>query len=63
MLEIQLAENGLIFDKPEGNPLRLNAVTYAWTMIVKKAGIKPTRLHDIRHTHASVMLKQGVHLK
>jgi integrase len=28
-----------------------------------KAGIKRTRVHDARHTHASLMLKQGIHPK
>ncbi len=27
------------------------------------AGLKVIRLHDARHTHASLMLKQGVHPK
>ena len=27
------------------------------------AGVKVIRLHDARHTHASIMLKQGVHPK
>jgi len=26
-------------------------------------GIKAVRVHDVRHAHASLMLKQGVHLK
>lgn len=32
-------------------------------MLATKAGVKPIRLHDARHTHASLMLKQGVHPK
>ena len=28
-----------------------------------RAGVKVIRLHDARHTHASLMLKQGVHPK
>lgn len=28
-----------------------------------KAGVKAIRLHDARHTHASLMLKQGIHPK
>ena len=32
-------------------------------MLAAKAGVKVIRLHDARHTHASLMLKQGVHPK
>lgn len=32
-------------------------------MLVAKAGVKPIRLHDARHSHASLMLKQGIHPK
>ncbi len=28
-----------------------------------RAGVKVIRLHDARHTHASLMLKQGIHPK
>ena len=32
-------------------------------MLAARAGVKVIRLHDARHTHASLMLKQGVHPK
>ena len=28
-----------------------------------KVGLKGVRLHDLRHTHASLLLGEGVHLK
>ena len=31
--------------------------------IVKNLGVDDVRFHDLRHTHATVMLLQGVHLK
>ena len=30
---------------------------------MRHTGIKPIRLHDARHSHASLMLKQGTHPK
>ncbi|MFC1905087.1 tyrosine-type recombinase/integrase [Chloroflexota bacterium] len=30
---------------------------------MRQTGLRPIRLHDTRHTHASLMLKQGVHPK
>ena len=58
-----LKQNDLVFHNLKGQPLRPNTITRAWTMLAEKAGLKPIRLHDARHTHASLMLKQGVHPK
>jgi len=52
-----------VFSTIEGKPLRPNTVTRAWTTLAAHCGLKPIRLHDARHTHASIMLKQGVHPK
>ena len=32
-------------------------------MLASRASVKVIRLHDARHTHASLMLKQGTHPK
>lgn len=56
-------DDDLVFCTQEGKPLRPNTVTRAWTILAKKAGLKVIRLHDARHTHASIMLKQGIHPK
>ena len=63
MIGIPLSQDDLVFSTPEGKPLRPDTVTRAWKMLAVKAGVKPIRLHDARHTHASLMLKQGVHPK
>jgi integrase len=38
-------------------------MTRAWQILAARAGIKTIHLHDARHTHASLMLKQGIHPK
>ena len=43
--------------------MRPNTVTREWSILAKRAGLPPIRLHDARHSHASLMLKQGVHPK
>jgi len=63
MLGETLGKDDLVFSTPQGSPLRPNTVTRAWTMLAAKAGVRPIRLHDARHTHASLMLKQGIHPK
>lgn len=62
-LGIRLTDGDLVFSTPEGKPMRPNTVTYAWTTLAKRAGLNVIRLHDARHTHASLMLKQGIHPK
>jgi len=63
MLGVELKENDLVFSRVDGKPLRPNSITRAWDMMCKRAGVKKIRLHDARHTHASLMLKQGIHPK
>jgi integrase len=62
-LGIKFTEDDLVFCTVDGAPIRPNTVTRAWTTLATKAGLKIIRLHDARHTHASVMLKQGIHPK
>ena len=53
----------LVFCYPDGSPLPPNSVTKAFHKVVKSLGISGVRLHDLRHTHATLMLRQGVHPK
>jgi integrase len=52
-----------VFSKPDGSPLDPNVVTHNFTKLIKRAGLPHIRLHDLRHTHATLMLKAGVHPK
>lgn len=63
MLGVSLKDDDLVFCQPDGSPLLPNTVTHAWIKLVRRTGQKPIRLHDARHTHASLMLKQGTHPK
>jgi len=63
MLGIPLKDDDLVFSTLEGKPLRPNTITRAWSTLATRAGVKVIRLHDARHTHASLMLKQGIHPK
>jgi len=53
-----LSDSDLVFSHYDGSPLLPNSVTHAWIKLVRRCG-----LHDARHTHASLLLKQGVHPK
>jgi len=63
MLGKTLTDAGLVFCTLEGEPLRPNTITRAWKTLAARCGLPVIRLHDARHTHASIMLKQGIHLK
>jgi integrase len=63
MLGAILKENDLVFSTPEGKPLLPDSISNTWVRIVKHAGLSHFRLHDARHTHASLLLKQGAHPK
>ena len=63
MLGLPMRDDDLVFATHDGKPLRPNTVSRAWTALAAHAGLKVIRLHDARHTHASLMLKQGVHPK
>ena len=58
-----LSGNDLVFSHYDGSPLLPNSVTHAWIKLVRRCGLHGIRLHDARHTHASLLLKQGVHPK
>ncbi len=62
MLGKPLTDADLVFSTL-GKPMRPNTVTRAWSILAARAGVKVIRFHDARHTHASLMLKQGIHPK
>ena len=63
MLGVSIKDDSLIFCHVDGKPLLPDTVSHAWVKTVKRAGLKHFRLHDARHTHASLLLKQNVHPK
>ena len=38
-------------------------ITHAWIKLVRRFGMDGVRLHDARHTYASLMLRLGVNPK
>jgi len=60
---LPLSDDDLVFSHYDGSPLLPNTITHAWIKLTRKCGLSGVRLHDARHTHASLLLKQGVHPK
>jgi len=52
-----LQKDDLIF------PWMPDTVTHAWLKVARRVGLKDINLHSARHSHASLLLKQGVHPK
>ena len=40
-----------------------DTVTHAWRKLARRTGFRGIRLHDARHTHATLLLNQGVRPK
>ena len=59
----KVTENSPVFIRTTGEPLLPTTVTHGFKKIVRKLGLDDVRFHDLRHTHATVMLLQGVHPK
>lgn len=60
---LPFSDDDLVFSQLDGTPLLPDTVSHAWRKLTKRTGLKRIRMHDARHTHASLMLKQGVHPK
>ncbi len=54
------ADWGLVFAQPDGMPLDQKADWRAWKALLAAAGLPDARLHDARHTAATLLLVQGV---
>jgi len=57
------AETDLVFDDGRGGALHPDAVSKRFAKLVKEAGVPVIRLHDLRHTAATLMLSAGVAAK
>lgn len=57
-------ENGLVFPSQVGTPLGGRNLTRHFKRMLERSGLASTfRFHDLRHTCATLLLKQGVHVK
>jgi integrase len=54
-------EYGLVFARPDGQPIDPDSATKAWPEFLAAAGItKAVRLHDLRHTAVDLLYEAGV---
>ncbi len=56
-------ENDLIFPNTHGKPMEHRRLLNDFKELLVKAGLPEIRFHDLRHSAATMMLKQGIHPK
>jgi integrase len=59
-----MTEDDLIFAHINGQPYNPHLIDHVWRKLTKRCGISGMSLHaGVRHSHATIMLKNGVHPK
>lgn len=60
---IEYQDQGLVFARENGTPIHPDGFTQTFTNLVARIGLPRIRLHDLRHTHATLALQAGVPIK
>lgn len=55
--------DGWVFTDGDGQPIHPHAITPAFERIARRAGVPVIRLHELRHTHGTLLIKAGVPVK
>ncbi len=58
-----VAPDETVFTRLDGQPVHPHTLSQTVDRVQRAAGVPPIRLHDLRHTHATLMLKHGIPLK
>ncbi|MEV0374567.1 tyrosine-type recombinase/integrase [Streptomyces sp. NPDC050636] len=56
-------DSGYTFTQPDGRPHHPKHVSQAFDRFIKRTGLPPIRLHDLRHCAASLSLAAGLSMK
>jgi len=54
-------DQGLVFCRPTGEPIHPKTLSWYFTQAIKRTRLPKIRLHDLRHSHATLALKAGIH--
>ncbi len=56
-------EQRFVFTTRTGSPVDTSNVLHRFQKILKEAGLPKVRFYDLRHTHASLLIAEGIHPK
>jgi integrase len=54
---------GWVFTNTDGQPVHPHSISQTFERIANRAGVPRIRLHDVRHTHGTLLIKAGVPVK
>ncbi len=63
MLGPAYEDHGLVFARDDGSPWPPDTFSTAFAVLIRRSSLPHVRFHDLRHSHASQLLRQGVHPK
>lgn len=58
-LVVDKGPDDLLFTSPQGKPVRVRNFRRGWVKWVEAAGLPGLRAHDLRHTHAAILIAAG----
>jgi integrase len=62
-IAVGLDDHGWVITDSNGVPVHPHAISQAFERIARRAGLPLIRLHGVRHTHATLLIRAGVPAK
>jgi integrase len=56
-------DDEFVFTRTDGGPIHPDFFSQSWNRLMRASNARRIRLHDLRHTHATVLLKAGAPVK
>jgi integrase len=56
-------DHDLVFATRQGGPITRTEDWRSWKAILREAQVRDARVHDARHTAATLLIEQGVHIR
>lgn len=56
---VSVDENGFVFASPDGGPINYQTFRQAWKRALAYTKFAGVHIHDLRHTHASILIAKG----